>query len=87
MARTNNPLFSVDFFYMYSPPLTSFRITSTEDDLRSCDLAALPLMTGEEMLSGGAAFDDDEALLTMPAPPLAATTALSRIEDNVLENL
>ena len=60
---------------------------STEEDLRSCDLAALPLMTGDDMLSGGAAFDEDEALLTMPAPPPAATTALSRIEDNVLENL
>jgi hypothetical protein len=72
---------------MYSPPLTSFRMRSTEDDLRSCDLAALPLKTGEAMVSGGRAFDEDDALLTMPAPPPAATTAVSRIEDNVLENL
>ena len=73
---------------MYSPPLTSFLITSTEDDLRRLALPALPIIDvpGDEELSG--VLFDDEALRTMmPAPPPVATTALSRIEERVLENL
>lgn len=60
---------------MYSPPLTSFLMPSTDDDFISCDLL---MLTGDS-------FDIDEALRTIPLP--AATAALSRIEDNVFENL
>lgn len=71
--------------HMYSPPLTSFLMTSTDDDLRRCDLTGtFPMLTGDEMES---ALEDDDALRTIPVPAPAATTALSRIEDSVLENL
>jgi len=58
----------------------SFLIPSTDDDLRSCDFAAAP--TGDSF-----AFDIDDALRTIPTPLPAATAALSRIEERVLENL